>query len=206
MPSPTILYVMGATNAGKSSLLAAMAEVHRARVALVEVGKAMRAKYLDPASPHYQPDYFRGQAAPEHTQAEAWSMHLAGIASGVAAGAELILVDGQPRDVPQVQLVCSDICPRYDVRFLMVHCDHAVREARLRERFPHAGGTEAHTQGFRLGSQRMVHDYQSLYLTTTEMMRRGLRWEVLDTSAMVGVDGLDRMRGVCPTIFDMYCG
>lgn len=211
-----LLYVLGMTNAGKSSFLNSMKSTFGERVALVEVGKQMRAKYLDPSSPHYDPDYFKGQAAPEHTQAEAWNMHLDGVRAGALSGAELILVDGQPRDPEQVDMIQQDMIGtihwlegtevRFEVSFLLIHCEHAQRVARLSDRFPDAGTDEAQRTGYRLGIERLAHDYQSMYRTTTAMARMRMAYEVLDTTSMVGVEGLSRLSGVCPTVFDMYTG
>lgn len=109
--SKHLVFVIGPTNAGKGCFLAAAQRMKPDRVGLVEVGKMMRAKYLDPKSPHYDPDHFKGQAAPKHTAVEAWQMMRDGIAAGLAEHKDIILIDGQPRDIEQ----CERIHQKYEV-------------------------------------------------------------------------------------------
>lgn len=90
-----LFFVVGATNVGKSSFLTAIRDVGGNQVHLVEVGKQLRAKY--------PPEHFQGQCNPAHTADEALQMCLDGIEAGEKAGAKIILVDGQPRDVKQAQ-------------------------------------------------------------------------------------------------------
>ena len=153
MSAPTLIYLLGATNAGKSTFLQrALAAVPRAHE--VEVGKMMRAKYLDPASPHYQPDYFKGQAAPDHTEAEAWQMMLDGIAAA-PEGTEMILIDGQPRSVKQA--VAAATMPGHERMFLHLWAPRHVRQARAEAR------DKDSPEKLRLSLQRMDNDPPVLY-------------------------------------------
>lgn len=131
-----LIFVIGPTNAGKGTLLEAMKRVGGDRVGLVEVGKMFRAKYLDPASPHYQPDYFKGQAAPSHTANEAWWMMVEALAASVAEKREVILVDGQPRDTQQCEQIHQqyEINPAFDVRYAHVYATEEVRRERATKR------------------------------------------------------------------------
>jgi adenylate kinase family enzyme len=171
-----LIFVMGPTNVGKGTLLAAASKIPH--VGLVEVGKMMRAKYLDPKSPFYDPDHFKGQAAPKHTQAEAWQMMLDGIEAAKAAKKLVIFIDGQPRDVEQAQK-CAFELEGYDKRFISLHADHDIR---LRRAILRDGGDDANKllaklelgkapdpdldhlpPALRLSIQRMTTDYRGQY-------------------------------------------
>jgi adenylate kinase family enzyme len=117
-----LFFVMGATNVGKSTFLQSVKDAWPNDVHLVEVGKALRAKY--------PPEYFQGQGNPAHTQQEAIDLCFAGILDGEFLGRRYILVDGQPRDVGQAESImkfdgCSSlreravielVCPREERR------------------------------------------------------------------------------------------
>lgn len=212
----TIVHVLGCTNAGKSTLLEAMAA--RPSVHLVEVGKRMRAKYLDPNSPHYEPDKFKGQAAPKETADEAWSMYEEGVAEALGSGARLVFVDGQPRDLEQadriIDLAQGNADPNVEVGFLVVTADEEVREARLRSRFGIPDGWKdgdavdmdlEDWNGFQLGLQRMTNDYRSNFQVLVRLLSHGIAPPVLDTSIMpLGPEGLEMMRGVVPTVWNTF--
>lgn len=106
-----LVFVIGPTNAGKGTFLEAAQRMKPDRVGLVEVGKLFRAKYLDPNSPSYDPDHFKGQAAPKHTAVEAWQMMLDGIRDRCAEHKDIIIIDGQPRDIEQ----CERIHQKYEI-------------------------------------------------------------------------------------------
>ncbi len=117
-----LVFMMGPTNAGKSTVLKYLKET-RNDVGLIEVGKALRAKY--------GPDYFKGQAAPAHTAVEAWSIMLEGIAGHWISGAEYAVVDGQPRDYKQ----CYDsMTLPYPSIYINLFAPAEAREARARKR------------------------------------------------------------------------
>lgn len=84
-----LVFLMGATCAGKSTLIETVRPLPNFGV--VEVGKALRKKYGE--------DYFKGQAAPEHTEREAWTIMLDGIHDNLHK--DFVLIDGQPRSVKQ---------------------------------------------------------------------------------------------------------
>jgi len=125
-----VAFVMGGTCAGKSTLLAYAKRTAPERVGLVEVGKLLRAKY--------PPDYFDGEAAPKHTQKEAWELFLSKTAERMRnPEIDLILVDGQPRDVDQA---CGIIGLNFDSyrpvwkRFLYLYAPRDIQEERAAAR------------------------------------------------------------------------
>ena len=201
---PTVLHVMGCTNAGKTTFLQEMKARYGDGVHLVEVGRMMRAKYLDPASPHYSPGHFKGEAAPAHTQAEAWEMYLEGIEEGRSRCARLILVDGQPRDVSQAEGVFAKF---ERPEFLLIHANEEARRERLGLRFPDRDTDDEQAEGYRLGLERMVNDFRSTYVVLVELARRGVAPRVMDTSeAPIGEEGIEFVRGICPTVWSMFTG
>ena len=134
---------------------------------MVEVGKLLRDKYLNPESPFYDPDFFKGQAAPEHTQAEAWQLMVAGIEEGKAKH-HTIFIDGQPRDIQQ----CNDIhdqyaCANYLVQFAHVYAPSHIRTQRAESR---DSGDPAKLE---LSRRRMQGDLIKLYEVITRLINHG---------------------------------
>jgi hypothetical protein len=151
----SLIFLLGATNAGKSTFLRHFLDTHP-EARSVEVGKTLRAKYLDPASPHYQPDYFKGSAAPEHTESEAWLLMVRGITDGIAAQASHLVIDGQPRTMRQAWRAATELgsIPRV---FLHLWAPPAVRRARAEAR------DRDNPDALRLALQRMDSDPPVLY-------------------------------------------
>ncbi len=155
MINQTLCFMMGPTNVGKSTTLSAIEAAGAGTVGLVEVGNLMRAKYLDPASPFYEPDKFKGKAAPKETAVEAWQMLLDGLAKHEAnPKIQFVLIDGQPRDFDQ----CYDAMkfPNHKV-FVNLYADLATREARCEKR------DGANPVKLALSKQRMLGDIPVLY-------------------------------------------
>lgn len=119
-----IVPVMGPTCAGKSTFLDLFRRKNDPRIGLVEVGKALRLKY--------GADYFKGQAAPAHTQEEATSMCQSLIDQYLREQRYLILVDGQPRHMDQVALFSEHYNqhPRAAVWYVWLHASREVRTQR----------------------------------------------------------------------------
>ena len=199
----TVLHVLGATNAGKTTFLDQMVDIYGDRVRRVEIGKILRAKYLDPDSPHFEPDKFKGQSNPKETADEAWKLYLDLVNEATnAEGVEIVLVDGQPRDVEQAEAVMNFVGVNDEIRieFILVHADHEKRAERLAQRFD-----DEHDPGFRLGLARMESDYRGLYDVLAVLASHGIVPKVLDTSeAPIGPEGVERVRGVCPTVWSMF--
>lgn len=174
-----LAFIMGCTCVGKSTLLTHAARNYPALVGLVEVGKALRAKYLDPSSPFYDPDYFKGQAAPKHTQVEAWDICERQIREHVAAGKRLILIDGQPRSLDQVENCFTRLDRSWPKAFVLLDASLEERERRLAMRFRLPD--EQHQ--FDLGKQRLVNDMVTYYTVLTDLIRRGQHVDVFDFNA-----------------------
>jgi hypothetical protein len=165
-----LLFVTGATNAGKSTFLAKMASARRDAVGLVEVGKALRKKYGDA--------YFQGQAAPKHTAAEAWQLMVEGIDFLRATGRQVILIDGQPRDIEQADMIYNEYAadPSYDVEVVNLYCPTWVRRLRAERR----DGGDA--EKLKLSMARMEGDLPRLYEVLSVVMQHGLNVLTFDTS------------------------
>lgn len=177
-----IVHLLGPTCAGKSTLINRLLAIAPDVVGAVEVGKMLRAKYLDPNSPHYQPDYFKGQAAPTHTQAEAWSMYQEGVRRCADEGKKIILVDGQPRDTQQAR----DIIPLWHAPhrsvYLLIHAAEDVRAERaVRTR---SGDS------LELAKKRLKNDYENCYNVMVELARAGEVYRLLDSSELGSMDAL----------------
>jgi len=126
-----LFFVIGATNAGKSTLLEAAKKQYGDTLALVEVGKALRAKY--------PPSYFKGQQNPKHTAVEAWKLMVDGVDAAAAANsrAQIILVDGQPRDIQQTHDVINQYLfnnPLFRAGVLHLYAPIEVRQERAQKR------------------------------------------------------------------------
>lgn len=145
MPPPFLVYVIGCTNVGKSTLLNYAAA--QPGVGLVEVGKMMRAKY--------PPEHFQGQSNPTHTAAEAWQMYLDGVARHTAAGAQLILIDGQPRDRTQT----LELLATRGVRRMFLHLWAPEEVRRGRAELRDAGRPDL----LELSRRRMLNDPPQVY-------------------------------------------
>lgn len=169
-----ILHLMGPTCAGKSTLISRLTTIAPDLVGAVEVGKMLRAKYGE--------DYFKGQAAPEHTQAEAWSMYLDGVKELAARKKRVILVDGQPRDITQARQIVGLWRSPHRAEFVLIHADHEVRAARAR-----AGRSGA---SLTLAVQRLDNDYRNCYVVMTELLMRNEVIRVFDTSNLTNVNAL----------------
>lgn len=183
---PTLIFVIGPTNAGKGSLLAAAHRRSPGRVGLVEVGKMMRAKYLDPASPHYDPDHFKGQAAPKHTAEEAWQMMVDGLKANSAEGKSVILVDGQPRDIEQAERIHHKYELGYDWNVAFAHI-YAPESLRLERALQRDAGDPAKLA---LSKARLQGDAVGLYEVMTRLFLYHSRVVTLLNEGMVSLDDL----------------
>lgn len=157
---------MGPTCAGKSTIINGLLSLSD-KVGAVQIGKLMRKKYGEA--------HFNGQAAPEHTKVEALQMYFDEIKKLAAAGKELILVDGQPRDIEQAQ-VMTQAWPGFDCEYFLITADHAVREERARkDREP--------GPNLDLAIARLTNDYKSNYLVMVELIARNIPIRIVDTSS-----------------------
>lgn len=164
MPLPYLVYVIGPTNAGKSTLLNYAAT--QPDVGLVEVGKMMRAKY--------PPEHFKGQSNPAHTAAEAWQMYLDGVHAHTVDPKLLVLIDGQPRDREQTSKILGERRPRL---FLHLWAPEDVRRARAELR------DAGHPGKLELSLQRMTNDPPQLYDVLSRLHAAGEVLHTVDTSS-----------------------
>lgn len=163
--SSSVLHFMGPTCAGKSTIINALLAKAPELVYAVQIGKALRAKYGE--------GYFQGQAAPEKTRQEAIDMYRELIADAIEQGYEVIVIDGQPRDLEQAQeMIASHKTHRSD--FWLIHASHDVREQRAR-----AG--RAPGPDLELAVARLTNDYKNNYIVMTELISAGVQIDVIDT-------------------------
>jgi len=176
----SIIHLMGPTCAGKSTIIDKLTELSQ-DVFTVQIGKILRKKYGE--------DYFKGQAAPEHTRDEALNLYFETINEGISQGKKLILVDGQPRDLDQARVMMKS-WPDHRSSFLMVHAEHSIREARAR-----AGRKPG--PDLDLAVARLVNDYRNCYVVMIQLLAKGYKVDVVDT----GADGFD-VPGYCQDLLD----
>lgn len=120
--TPITVFVIGATNTGKSFLLDSVRR--HPDCGVIEVGKEMRRRY--------PPSHFQGQAAPAHTAEEAWQVYLDGMTEN--AKKALIWCDGQPRDLIRTERILALNPEKYPRLFIHLWASKAVRENRARGR------------------------------------------------------------------------
>jgi len=121
-------FLLGPTNVGKTTLIDQAVKELNAHG--VFVGRVLRAKYGE--------DYFKGQAAPEHTKKESLEIMDQGITEGLNCYKPLILVDGQPRSDDQLEYIIEKYLKRsytdMTVSFLLLYCSDEVRRKRMESR------------------------------------------------------------------------
>lgn len=119
-----IVPVMGCTCAGKSTFMQYARSVEDERIGIVEVGKMLRAKY--------SPSAFEGKAnSPKHA-VEAWELFMKCVDDLLNAGKTLILIDGQPRDMQQLEDMLTLFGNHHTLIFVLLHASLEVREHRAR--------------------------------------------------------------------------
>lgn len=165
------VFVIGATNVGKSTFLKKVSEAHN-YVGLVEVGRLMRAKY--------HPSHFKGEANPKHTAAEAWQMIKDEIVRNMNEGRRVILIDGQPRDQTQLEAIASgQHAPegaKHGFEFIHLWAPKSVRIARANERDKDDPAKLA------LSMERIDRDCLSVYDILTQLITAKLDVNSFDTS------------------------
>lgn len=147
-----IFFVIGATNAGKSTFLQAVREAYP-DCGLVEVGKWLRAKYA--------PGHFSGQGAPQSTAAEAWSLLVDGVTR--AHDRPFVLVDGQPRDLNQVAGLAQFSDSNYNHCFIHLHATAEERWRRAQAR------DSSNPAALELARSRVTGDMAVLYDVTSRL-------------------------------------
>lgn len=159
---------MGTTCSGKSTFLEYAEKKHPDLIGTINVGKMMRAKY--------PPEHFKGSAAPEHTEVEAWGMFCTALRKHITAKKKLILADGQPRSYNQVQWaieMVNDV--KFTVEFILFDCRKRIRQARLVERFAD------NPESLNLGLERLTNDMVLYYTVLAELVHADLKVEIIKT-------------------------
>jgi energy-coupling factor transporter ATP-binding protein EcfA2 len=167
---PNLIFVMGPTCSGKSTLLQIASQMSPS-VGLVEVGKMLRAKY--------PPSHFAGQCNPAHTAGEAWDLCRSEVDRLTEGRKGIILVDGQPRDRHHVEKIYEHFVRKgkYKVRFILVDAELAERERRARAS---RSGEDLET----LAIPRLTNDMISNYTVMVEIIKQGGSIEVFDSTNM----------------------
>lgn len=177
MPKPfttIVVFVVGPTCAGKSTFLGLAKEALGDRAHLIEIGKAMRAKY--------PPQHFQGDGAPAHTQAEAMQMLQDGLAVGLAdEKVGIVFVDGQPRCADQLAFAAAGGEGWMPV-FLHLTAEHGV----LFKRGIARSGEDVDAMD--LVRSRIVKDRLALYDLLPGMFASGAPFLSVDTANGIDLD------------------
>lgn len=188
-----VIYVMGCTCVGKSTFISIAKDIYGDFVETIEVGKKMREKYLDPASPDFSPDYFKGQMAPDHAQKEAWNIYLSEMQEiqNRIYKPQFVLVDGQPRSTRQLDkilessnLVKPDLLLKVRPKFLQLHCPQHVQHERLKKRFGIYRNNEDSVLNdeYNLCRNRLRTDYTSAFNLHIEFMAKRILPHTFNTA------------------------
>lgn len=155
-----MISVFGISNVGKSTLLKKVRESFGDEVGIVSVGAEM--------SRRHPPEAFKGKACLDETEAEVWEIFDAQYHEALAKGASVILCDGQPRSVRQVDHMLANY-PRLSV--LWLHADQdalvsrAVRRADAELRY-----------------ERLTNDRLQLFDVVHKLHEEDIKIHTIDTS------------------------
>lgn len=144
----TIVFVMGATCSGKTTLIEKADEYFADTATTLCVGKILRKKH--------PPEYFEGSGAPEKTTQDVLDIFDKGVSDFKDSTYSMLLVDGMPRQDCQIQRV-AELESHFHIVFVYLYCPDKERELRLSERFKKG------TSGHDLGLARMQSD-KAMYL------------------------------------------
>lgn len=178
-----LLFVMGPTNVGKSFIVEHAADQYSGHK--VMVGKILREKY--------NPDFFKGEQAPEHTSKESLRLMIDGIQEGIDDKKPLIVVDGQPREFCQLEKIFNlyiegELKESVDVYFLLLHCSEDIRKSRLEQR-------DMDEKELQLSKDRFSKDIDQLQSLFYEILRRGYGHRIfpIDTESKDSFDDFYKM-------------
>lgn len=141
------IFVIGATNAGKTTLMDTVKAQAHPEHATIEIGRRMRAKY--------PPEHFQGQSNPKHTAEEAWAWFVEEATAHQKMGKRFVWVDGQPRDLPQADAIHFGGWDNGGC-YLHLYCREEVRRRRAQER-------DTDPEKLALSLARMRGDLPALY-------------------------------------------
>lgn len=159
-----VVSVIGPTNVGKSTFIETVGG--REDVAIVQVGKLLRAKYGEA--------FFNGQGAPINTAEEAWQLMLNAVGQAFIGGKRFCVIDGQPRDIGQAEGMIKLFGPSLDVINLV--CPHKVRLKRATER------DHGNAEKLNLSLSRMGKDPLDLYEVLAILMPADVPIVTIDTN------------------------
>lgn len=163
---PLLVYVIGPTNAGKTTLMDLC--LLNDSIVLVEVGKWLRAKY--------PPSHFQGQSNPKHTADEAWALYTEGLRNGIAnQKCKIIVCDGQPRDIKQTEDVIAE--SRFHKLFVHLWAPDDVREKRAEARDFDS------PEALALSKARLINDIPSNYGVLVRLLNAKQTLWSFDTSS-----------------------
>ena len=172
----TILHLLGCNSVGKTTIMRAFCNFEFENVAAVSVGQLLRAKY--------PPEYFQGQMAPEHTEQEALQLYCDFVTNSIANGKKLIVIDGQPRSISQIDGVHNFPGNKITHKYVLIHADYKLREARVVKR------DEQNQSALDLAQKRLMNDFRSTYEIMIELAKRGIHLDIYDSSNKT----IDQMR------------
>jgi len=155
--TPTLIYLLGPTNAGKSTFIEYAGT--QDCVGTIEVGKYMRAKY--------PPSHFAGEGNPAHTAVEAWKVYEDMLAKHIADNKRLIIADGQPRDAKQTEAILGDGRSWSHRVFVHLWAPLDVLTARAHARDGHDPEKLALTKG------RLINDMSAVYTVLSMVLSGG---------------------------------
>ena len=157
-----LAFLLGPTNVGKTTLIENAIKEMGAHG--VFVGKDLRAKYGE--------DYFKGQAAPDHTKEESLKIMDEGIKEGIKQKKTMILVDGQPRSDDQLKYIVKNYlssCPLdFYISFLLLHCSDDTRRKRMESR-------DLTPEKRKLAEQRFYGDLPQVYKLVYDLIIIGCK-------------------------------
>lgn len=172
---PVLVYVLGCSCAGKSTLLDHYRKKHTSTSGFVEVGKYFRNKY--PAG------HFEGQASPTKTREEAIRVYKE-LTEGELSkpGLEIIFVDGQPSSEDQVEAILGSF-PNIPKVFILLDAPQSVRLQRAEKRHPNRHNDGKEYDAFYLAKERITStDYKANYITLVSLLNRGQVVKVIDSN------------------------
>lgn len=154
----TLIFCLGPTGVGKSTLVEYAAT--QTNCGCIQVGKLLRAKY---PPEHFQVGDRREHGNPRNTKEEAWQLLLDGTQELSLDRKWFAWIDGQPRDVEQVERVHAELGD-YNKVFLNLHAPREVRWDRLKDTHGDDRGSLALAEG------RLDGDVIALYDVISKLL------------------------------------
>lgn len=167
-----LVFVMGCTGSGKSTFLNKLKTEYSDKHGYVEVGKILRAKY--------PPEFFNGQAAPKHTQDEAWNLCHESVKKNF--NKSFTFIDGQPRSVDQVDNIFRFFKTEYTKYWLFLDASIEVRRKRIQEKYLNDSAS------LDLGLQRVTNDIISYHPVLLKLANKPVYIQKVNTEDQFWLD------------------